>query len=87
MASASYSYLESHRNEEIIRNGFFGTVCKGTDTKLHSSLAIKAINTDLRRVRGMADNQKAKETFMLEIKVRYIREFTLLKVHERNEFD
>ena len=46
-ATTSLSHFESTRSKEIIGNGFFGTACKGTDMKLHSSFALKAIHTDL----------------------------------------
>ena len=65
VTEASFSYFESIQTGEIVRNGFFGTVCRGS-----GSFTVKAINTDLRRYGELADDNKAKETFLMEIEVR-----------------
>jgi hypothetical protein len=70
VTEAAFSYLESIRTREVIQNGFFGTACKGADMTLHSSFAVKAIHTALLADGDSAEDQKAKDTFLMEIEVR-----------------
>ena len=72
MAAVSLAYIESTRTEEIIGNGVFGTVYKGTDIALNRIFAIKAINTDLFRSGHSADVQVAKEALLTELTVRHV---------------
>ena len=71
IASVSPSYIESIRTEEIIGNGVFGTVFKGTDTNLRRSFGIKAISTDTLCDGNSSDVEKAGEAFQKEIQVRH----------------
>jgi ankyrin repeat protein len=70
IAAVSPSYIESIRTKEIIGNGVFGTVFKGTDTNLRRSFAIKAINTDRLSSGNSAEVEKAAGSFLKEIQVR-----------------
>jgi Ankyrin repeats (many copies)/Ankyrin repeat len=72
MAAVSPSYVQSIRSEEIIGNGVFGTVYKGTDIALKRSFAIKRIKTDVLWGGHSACVQNAKEAFLAELKVRHV---------------
>ena len=72
MAAVSPSYIESTRSEEVIGNGVFGKVYKGTDIALNRNFAIKAIDTDLFRSGHSADVQVAKEALLTELTVRHV---------------
>ena len=72
MAAVSPLYIESTRTEEILGDGFFGTVYKAADTTLKRSFAVKLIKTDV-LWGGHTDHvQKAKEEFLTEMKVRHV---------------
>ena len=79
MAAVSPSYIEAIRTEEIIANGCFGTVYKGTDNILNRSFAIKAITEDLFLSANSVNAPTAtKEAFLTEMKVRRRTQFTVL---------
>ena len=70
-AVSSFFTLESFLNEEMIGNGFFGTLYKGNDSDLHCSFAVKTKNPDFRWEGHSANVQKANEAFLTEVKVRH----------------
>jgi hypothetical protein len=77
--AVSSSYIESTRTKEIIGNGIFGTVYKGTDIVLNRSFAIKITDTDILWGSPLADFQKAKEAFLNDITVRRSRPCTFIR--------